>query len=390
MNNFFSSITQLFKPAKPIPAGVYHFQSPTTAENQYRLHLRVAANGEGLLIINASTILHLNQTATEYAYHLIKETVPDKVAQLMTNRYEINRNDARLDFFELKQKIHTLLEIPDLDPVSFLDFSREDPYAGAAAAPYRLDCAITYQLPEKSRPDLVPVKRVDRELSTEEWEKIINRSWKAGIPHLIFTGGEPTIREDLIDLIICAEKNGQVTGLLTDGYKLINDSFRNELLQSGLDHLLFVLSPTDKTSWDALRSVLDEDIHTTVHITIKPEIIAKLPQMVANLKEFGANAISISVSSPSNPQLTQALSKTQTLIAEAGIPLKWDIPVPYSEHNPISIELETTEELPSGTGKAWFYVEPDGDVLPAQGINQVLGNLLDDDWEGIWHQNPEE
>jgi organic radical activating enzyme len=390
MNNIFSSITQLFKPAKPIPAGVYHFQSPTTAKNQYRLHLRVAATGEGLLIINASTILHLNQSATEYAYHLIKETSPEEAARVMSNRYQINRNDARLDFIELKQKIHTLLEVPDLDPVSFLDISREDPYAGAAATPYRLDCAITYQLPEKSHPDLAPVKRVDRELSTEEWEKIINRSWRAGIPHLIFTGGEPTIREDLIDLIICAEKNGQVTGLLTDGYKLINDNFRNELLQSGLDHLLFVLSPTDKTSWEALKSVLDEDIHTTVHITIKPEITAKLPQILANLKEFGANAISISVSSPSNPQLTQALSKAQTLIAEAGLPLKWDIPVPYSEHNPISIELGTNQELPSGTGKAWFYVEPDGDVLPAQGINKVLGNLLDDDWEGIWHQSPEE
>ena len=390
MNNIFSSITQLFKPAKPIPAGIYHFQSPTTAENQYRLHLRVAADGEGLLIINASTILHLNQSATEYAYHFIKETPPEEVVRLMTNRYEINRNDARLDFIDLKQKIRTLLETPDLDPVSFLDISREDPYAGASAAPYRLDCAITYQLSDKSHPDLAPVKRVDRELSTEEWEKIINRSWRAGIPHLIFTGGEPTIREDLIDLIICAENNGQVTGLLTDGYKLINDKFRNELLQSGLDHLLFVLSPTDKTSWNALISILDEDIHTTVHITIKPEITANLPQILAKLKEFGANAISISVSSPSDPKLTQALSNAQTLIAESGLPLKWDIPVPYSEHNPISIELETNQELLSGTGKAWFYVEPDGDVLPAQGINQVLGNLLDDDWEGIWHQSPKE
>lgn len=390
MNNFFSSITQLFKSAKPIPAGIYHFQSPTAAEYQYRLHLRVANNGEGLLIINASTVLHLNQSATEYTYHLIKETAPNDVARLIANRYQINRNDALLDFIELKQKIRTLLETPDLDPVSFLDISREDPYVGAAAIPYRLDCAITYQLPEKSRLGLAPVKRVDRELSTEEWEKIINRSWQAGIPHLIFTGGEPTIREDLIDLIVCAEKNGQVTGLLTDGYKLSDDGFRNELLQSGLDHLLFMLSPTDKASWDALKSVLDEDIHTTVHITIKPEITAKLPQIIANLKEFGANAISISVSSPSDPQLTQALSKAQTLIAEAELSLKWDIPVPYSENNPISIELETNQELPSGIGKAWFYVEPNGDVLPAQGINKVLGNLLDNDWEGIWHLSPEE
>jgi MoaA/NifB/PqqE/SkfB family radical SAM enzyme len=31
-----------------------------------------------------------------------------------------------------------------------------------------------------------------------------------------------------------------------------------------------------------------------------------------------------------------------------------------------------------------LYVEPDGDVLPAQGINQVLGNFLNDAWEKIW------
>ena len=390
MSKFFNSITQLFKSANPIPPGVYHFQTPATADLQYRLHLRVDKTGDGLLIINASTILHLNQSATEYAYHLIQETSPEDVARIIANRYQINRNDARLDYIELKQKLIALLEIPDLDPVSFLDISREDPYSGAVAAPYRLDCALTYQLPEKSNPDLAPTKRVDRELSTEEWKIIIDRAWQAGIPHLIFTGGEPTIREDLIELIAHAEENGQVTGLLTDGYKLIEEAFRDQLLQSGLDHLLFALSPTQKDSWEALKAVCDEDLFTTVHITIKPEIISKLPQIVANLEKYGANAISLSVSSPDDPKLTQALSNAQTLIAEAGIPLKWDIPVPYSEHNPISLELESNQDLPAGSGKAWFYVEPDGDVLPAQGINQVLGNLLNNDWEKIWKLGPEE
>ena len=389
MNNVFTRITQLFKSAEPIPAGVYHFQSPPDSESQYRLHLRVESGGEGLLIINASTILHLNQSATEYAYHLINKTALEEVAQKIGGRYHINRSDARIDFIEFKQKIQTLLDFPDLDPVSYLDISREDPYTGVIGAPFRLDCAITYQLPDNSNPDLAPVKRVDRELSTEEWEKIINRTWQAGIPHLIFTGGEPTLRDDLIDLITRAEKNGQVTGLLTDGYKLMDQTYRSEILQSGLDHLLFLLTPTDKESWNALKAVLDEDLHTTVHITIQPNIIGKMPQIVENLKEFGANAVSLSVSEFSNTQLAQALLSAQTLIAEAGIPLKWDIPVPYSQHNPISLELGTDQDVSSGSGKAWFYVEPDGDVLPAQGVNQVLGNLLDEKWQDIWHQKTE-
>jgi MoaA/NifB/PqqE/SkfB family radical SAM enzyme len=36
-----------------------------------------------------------------------------------------------------------------------------------------------------------------------------------------------------------------------------------------------------------------------------------------------------------------------------------------------------------GAGKAWLYIEPDGDVLPDQLINQVLGNILTDPWEKI-------
>ena len=64
--------------------------------------------------------------------------------------------------------------------------------------------------------------------------------------------------------------------------------------------------------------------------------------------------------------------------------LVWDLPVPYSHFHPVALELAEHEEVPQGAGKAWLYVEPDGDVLPAQGVNQVLGNLLNDSWNKIW------
>ncbi len=190
MSNLISRLTNIFKPVEPIPGGVYHYQSPASAEIQYRLHLRVDDQGEGLLIINASTILHLNQTATEYAYHLINNETPEQAAKIIAGRYQISQNDAQLDYIDLKDKIYTILEVPDLDPVSFLDISRDDPHSGSLGAPYRLDCALTYQLSEKTNPELAPLRRVDRELSTEEWQIIINRAWQAGVPHLIFTGGE--------------------------------------------------------------------------------------------------------------------------------------------------------------------------------------------------------
>ncbi len=384
MKNWINKISTILFPVNLIDPGVYHYQTPTNAENQFRLHLRVDPDHRGVLIINAATILHLNETATEYAYHLVKGQPPDAAAKLVAKRYQISEHEARNDFLEFKNKVFTLLEVPDLDPSSYLDMSREDPYSGAASSPYRLDCALTYRLPDQPSSELAPTKRVDRELTTEEWTQIINRAWQAGIPQIIFTGGEPTLREDLVELIYLAEKNGQVTGLLTNGQRLKDTEYRQQILNSGLDHLLFTISPLDQESWKALKLILEEDLFTTVHLTITPDLVADLPQFIGRFRELGANAVSLSTSDPKNPLLAKALDTAQNLVAEADLPLKWDLPVPYSKHNPISLELDHNQQLSHGAGRAWFYVEPDGDVLPGQGINEVLGNLLADDWAKIW------
>ena len=59
---------------------------------------------------------------------------------------------------------------------------------------------------------LAPVDRVKREMLTEEWQTILDKAWNAGIPHVIFTGGEPTLRPDLLQLIAYAEKLGRSAG----------------------------------------------------------------------------------------------------------------------------------------------------------------------------------
>ena len=58
-----------------------------------------------------------------------------------------------------------------------------------------------------------------------------------------------------------------------------------------------------------------------------------------------------------------------------GLSLVWDMPVPYSDNHPVALDTES-ESIP-GAGKVWLYLEPDGDVLPAQGIKTVIGNLLE-------------
>ncbi len=379
MTSIREAVRNLFTQKEPLPAGVYHYQAPPDAEFPYRLHLRLEPDGDGVLIVNASTVLHLNQTAAEYAYHLVKGTSDEGTARQIATRYQVTTKQALADFQDLKDRLLTMIDIPDLDPITFFDFERDDPYAGEISAPYRLDCALTYRLPEGADPEAAPTKRVDRELSTEEWVSIIDKAWEIGIPHLVFTGGEPTLREDLPELIARAEANGQVTGLLSDGLKLADDKYLNTLLQTGLDHLMVVLHPEDEGAWAALDKVLPEDLHTTVHLTLTPENASSATALLERLANMGVNALSLSVNSP---ELNEVLQTTAEEAAEYQLSLVWDVPVPYSIQNPIALET-AEDEPPQGAGRAWLYAEPDGDVLPTQGVNQVLGNLLRDDWDVI-------
>jgi hypothetical protein len=382
MTNIREMIKRRFSPANPIEPGIYKYQSPPHAEFQYRLHLRIEEGGHGLLIIDASTILHLNQTAAEYAFYLVEGTPLDEIIRRITNRYDIDYERTKADYLDFREKIFSLIDMPDLDPVSFLDFERELPYSKDISAPYRLDCALTYNLPEGFGSEFAPTKNVDRELSTDEWITIISKAWEAGIPHIVFTGGEPTLRDDLPTLISHAEAIGQVTGLLTDGLKLADSKYLNQLLLTGLDHLMIVLQPSSDLAWDALKLTLPEDLFTTVHITLTPDISHTINGLLTKLADMGTNAISLSAK---EMDLEGDLRSARDFAAELGLNLVWDLPVPYSSRNPVALDT-IDDEFPEGSGKAWLYVEPDGDVLPAQGINQVLGNFLRDDWKSIWNK----
>ncbi len=369
------------KSAQPLPAETHTFQSGPD-EPSYRLHLRLLKDGSGILIVNAATVLHLNATAAEFAFHMMKGTPPDETARQVSNRYHIGLSEAQKDFVEFRDRIQTMIHTPDLDPTTYLDFERVAPHSQDLTAPLRLDCALTYRLPAGTMAEYAPTKRVDRELDTQEWKTIMDKAWAAGIPHITFTGGEPTLREDLPELIAHAEKIGQVTGLLSDGLKLADKTYLESLLQTGLDHLLFLLQPDDPASWKALETVLAEDLYTTVHLTVTPPAADKTGAILERLAALGVKSLSLGASDAS---LHEALLGYHDKVANLGMTLRWDLPVPYSAENPVAHET-LEDEVPSGAGKAWLYVEPDGDVLPTQGqADTILGNFLKDPWEKIYN-----
>ncbi len=389
-----------FAAPQPLQQEIVHYQTPPDAERQYRLHLRVEPDGRGLLIINAATVLHLNQTATEYAHLLIQGADEQEAVRTITRRYQVGPAQARADYRRLRDHILALATAVDLCPVTYLDMERVEPFSAESTAPYRVDIALTYRADKEGTLDPAARRRVEREYDTAEWREVLDRLWSVGVPHVCFTGGEPTLREDLVDLVRHAESLGMVTGLLSDGWRLADWSYLEGLLLAGLDHTqMTVLSHQAAVhdrlvgregAWAAvdqgLRNAIAGDLYVVGHILVTPANATTIEDTVAYLAGLGVPAVALSrPRTPSSEEerhfLEEAMNAAQEVVHQHTLTLVWDLAAPYSQLNPVE---EETDLLPDQVTRQHLYIEPDGDVLPAQGHNLVLGNILRDPWEGIW------
>jgi MoaA/NifB/PqqE/SkfB family radical SAM enzyme len=394
------TVRSWFAPVEPLTREMLHYQTPPDAPQQYRLHLRVEGDGRGLLLVNAATVLHLNQTATEYARLLIQGVHEEEAACTMARRYRVSRATARADYRRLRDHILTLLTSTDLCPVTYLELERVEPFSADSSAPYRVDLALTYRLDNSGALDPQAHRRVNRELTTEEWQRVLHLLWEVGVPHVCFTGGEPTLREDLVELVRVAEAQGLVTGLLTDGRRLREQEYLENLLLAGLDHLQVTLVSHRPEVHDrfvgrvggwqeteaGLRNALAGDIYVVVHVLVIPANADSVAETVAYLADLGVPAVALSsplraAAEEERTRLQTALEEAQAAAHERGLTLVWDLAAPYSHVNPMEMEAG---RAPEQVIRQHLYVEPDGDVLPAQGYNVVLGNLLRDPWEAIW------
>lgn len=369
----------IFPPVEPLKPGLYSYRPKEEDDFPYPMHLRIESPEHALLILNASTVLHLNQTAAEMIHGLMINEEREETIKALSRRYDIPKDVLIKDYDNLLNRLMTMMTTPDLDPVSFLDFERQTPYSGKLLSPYRLDLALTYRYNEGDEVNEELRKRVGQEMSEEQWLQIIDKTWGIGVPQVIFTGGEPTLQPYLPKLIAAAEKNGQVSGLLTNGVKFADAEYMNLLLNQGLDHLMLVLDPQVEACWEAIANLMPEDIHVTVHLTLDREDFEYYTDILANLYEQDVDTLSLSATSDDLKELLQQINEHAI---SQGFQIIWDLPVPYSSINPVELELE--EDELRAQGKAWLYVEPDGDVLQAQGQTDVLGNILTGDWDEIW------
>lgn len=388
---------KLFKkpePSRIAPAGLHHFRRDGS-----RMHLRVDPDGSGVLVVNAASLIRLNPTGADCAWLILSGMEDPEGAARLARNYGIPRKKAFTDFEGFRKDLDAVIrgekvvldveECPETDP----------------SAPLRADLALTYRCNVACGHCYKGDRQVP-EMDTDRWKEAINRLADAGIPQVVFTGGESILRDDLEDLVSHAESLGLITGLLTNGVGLADKSRAQALREAGLDYVQVTLESAvpavhnDMVGADAwqntvegIRNSVDQGFHTVTNTTLcldNHDQVLSIPSFVAG---FGVNAAafntvicsgytSLGEKSLEDSRLEALLLELRKECDRAGIRMLWYSPTEYCRIDPEQLDLGPRRCTAASMN---ICVEPDGTVLPCQSWFQGAGNILTDPWKEIWN-----
>ena len=376
-------------------------------DEKSRIHLRVDPDGNGTLIVNASSVMHLNPTATYMAWLTLERKTKEESIRALRSRYSVNRRQAESDLSSFMFQFEELIRPDGACPIHELDLEMNMPFSARPTAPYRMDLAITYRCNNDCAHCYNARERNFPELSKEQWFKILDQLWALGVPHIVFTGGEATLRNDLPELIRHAESNGQITGLNTNARRLADEKYVQTLIDAGLDHVQVTVESCDEQIHDemmrakgafkqtiaGLRNALASKLYVMTNTTMLCTNVHKIPDTLDFLADIGVptiglnaliysgNGLTVGTGLKENelqPILEIATRKTN----EHGQRLIWYTPTQYCEFDPTASNLGV-----KGCTAALYSmcIESNGDVMPCQSYYQTLGNILTDPWDSIWN-----
>jgi radical SAM protein with 4Fe4S-binding SPASM domain len=385
-------------------SGLYHYTREIEQEKS-RIHLRIDPDGTGTLIVNANRIMHLNPTAALMAYLILEKVEEQQAIDTIQKKYRVSKSEARADYSSFVLHLSSLFS--DACPIHELDLETVMPFSARPSAPYRMDLAVTYRCNNDCAHCYNARERDFPELTTEQWFKVMDDLWALGVPHIIFTGGEATLRDDLPELIAHAESNGQITGLNTNARRLSDQRYVQTLVDAGLDHVQITVESCEEQVHDemmrakgafkqtvqGLKNALNSKLFVMTNTTMLRTNVHTIPDTLDFLAEIGVPTVGLNAliyagngltvgtglhERELQPILDMAIQKTSA----SGQRLIWYTPTQYCNFDPTQSDLGVkgcTASLYS------MCIESNGDVLPCQSYYHPLGNILTDKWESIWN-----
>ena len=260
------------------------------------------------------------------------------------------------------------------------------PYAVLAELSHR--CPL--QCPYCSNP--VELERASGECTTDEWRRVMDEAVDLGVLHVHFSGGEPTVRRDLEQLVAHAAQVGLYSNLITSAV-LLDEARVKSLADSGLDHVQISFQDSTAELGDriagykgalekkkrAARLVRKAGLPLTVNAVMHRQNLHRLEDTIRMAVELDAERIEVAQVQyyawayrnraaflPTREQLDEAVRVVEEARERLKGVLTFDFVVPdYYAKRPKSCM--------GGWGRQFINISPSGKVLPCHAAEVIPG-----------------
>ena len=249
------------------------------------------------------------------------------------------------------------------------------------------------------------------ELSTAEAKKLLREIAKAGFKIMIFSGGEPLMRPDIIELVKYASDLHLLPVFGTNGTLITLDMAR-KLKAAGAKGMGISLDSLDKAKHDKFRSFLggwdgavqgmkncrEVGLPFQIHTTVMDWNQQELEAMTDFAVEIGAKAhhffflvptgraATIEEESLRAEQYEDVLTRIMKKQQEVSIELK---PTCAPQFLRIADQLGVKSRFHRGclAGLSYCIISPKGKVQPCAYLNMELGDVRKTPFDEIWAKN---
>jgi pyrroloquinoline quinone biosynthesis protein E len=229
------------------------------------------------------------------------------------------------------------------------------------------------------------------------------------VVQLGLSGGEPTLRPDLLELVRCAKQLGLYSTLVTSAYRLTKARLA-ELKEAGLDHVQISIQAADAELSDliagtksyadklaAYRATRELGFPLTVNVVLHRQNLHQVEDMIRLAETLGAERIELA-----NTQFYGWAMHNRAALMPTGAQLAAGWEVVQRERRRLGNRLEIVWVLPDyreqfpkpcmgGWGNAYMTITPAGEVWPCHAAGRIktltFANVREHPLAWIWNES---
>jgi len=265
------------------------------------------------------------------------------------------------------------------------------------------------QCPYCSNP--VELERASAELTTAEWKGVMDQLAGLGVLQFHFSGGEPTVRKDLVELTTHAASLGLYTNLITSAV-LLDEAKLAALDRAGLNHVQISfqgaedgianrvagLAGSHAKKLAAAKMVRAAGLPLTVNAVMHRQNLHQLNAMIDMAVELGADRIEVAnvqyygwalKNRAALMPTVEQLEEATRIVEESRERLKGILAIDYVIPD---YYARRPKKCMGGWGRQFFNISPGGHVLPCHAAESIttlsFESVRDHPIAWIWNHSP--